>query len=431
MQVAIVGFGLEGQSALTYWQRLGATITVCDQDITKQVPVGIASQLGPAYLRDLSRFDVILRTAGIAPQVILQQNPGVEAKITTVINEFLRVSSTKNVIGVTGTKGKGTTSTLIAKMLEAAGKEVFLGGNIGLSPFDFLPRLTADSWVILELSSFQLIDIKRSTHIALCLMMVPEHLNWHLDMQEYITAKTQLFAHQTPQDIAIYFADNTLSHQVAGASPGAKITYYAPPGAYVKDGKICIDNHEICAVSELKLLGQHNWQNACAAATAAWQVIQSIDAIRNVLTTFTGLPHRLEFVRTLDDIDYYDDSYGTTPETAIVALQAFARPKVAILGGSDKGAPFDTLAAAVVENNVRHVIVIGNTAPQITEELQAAGYSNITPGGTTMTEIVAAARQVAKAGDVVLLSTACASFGLFLNYQDRGNQFKQVVDSLV
>lgn len=432
MKVAIVGYGVEGVSALHYWLEKGAEITICDEHADKPIPAGVQSQLGDSYLDNLDRFDVIMRTAGLAPHIILEKNPGVEARITTVINEFLRVSPTKNIIGITGTKGKGTTCTLTAKMLEAAGKEVFLGGNIGLSPFEFLSKLSPDSWVVLELSSFQLIDVKHAPHIAMCLMVVPEHLNWHADMPEYVEAKSQLFAHQQPDDIAIYFAENPLSHQIASHSPGKKLTYYAAPGAYVENDKIIIDTHEICDVSELKLLGRHNWQNACAAATAFWQVVQSPDVIRSVLTTATGLPHRIEYVRELEGVSYYDDSFGTTPETAIVALESFAQPKVVILGGSDKGVAFDELAQAVATNNVRKAIVIGQVAPKIIAELQAAGFpdEDIVPGGQTMPEIVQTARELAQPGDIVLLSTGSASFGMFENYKDRGEQFKAVVTSL-
>lgn len=430
MQVAIVGFGAEGQSALHYWQSQGADITICDANTNKDTPAGVQSQLGENYLANLDRFDVIVRTAGLKPSIILAQNPTVEPKITTVINEFLRVCPTKNVIGVTGTKGKGTTSTLTAKMLESAGKQVFLGGNIGISPLEFLAEITPDSWVILELSSFQLVDLKQSPHIALCLMVVPEHLNWHADMEEYIEAKANLFSHQQPSDTAIYFAESELSHNIVRNSPGKKLTYFAAPGAYVEDGKIIIDNQEICRTDELQLLGEHNWQNACAAVTAAWQAVQTPDAFRNVLTTFTGLPHRLEFVRELDGIKYFDDSFGTTPETAIVAMQAFTEPKVVILGGASKNAIYDGLVQAVLSNNVRHVVVIGDTGPVIAQELQAAGYTALSAGGTTMAEIIAAARNAAQPGDIILLSTGCASFGLFSDYKDRGNQFKQVVTSL-
>jgi UDP-N-acetylmuramoylalanine--D-glutamate ligase len=430
MHVAIVGFAHEGQSALHYWQSQGADITICDANTNKDVPAGVQSQLGEGYLDNLDRFDLIVRTAGLKPDIILAKNPTVKPKITTVINEFMRVCPTKNIIGITGTKGKGTTCTLTVKMLEAAGKKVFLGGNIGLSPLEFLSEVTPDSWVVLELSSFQLIDLKYGPHIAVCLMVVPEHLNWHADMEEYIEAKANLFSHQQPSDTAIYFADNELSHAIASNSPGKKITYFAAPGAYVENGKIVIDNQEICGVDELQLLGEHNWQNACAAVTAAWQAVQTPDAFRNVLTTSTGLPHRIEFVRELDGIKYFDDSFGTTPETAIVAMQAFKDPKVVILGGASKNAIYDGLVQAVLSNNVRHVIAIGDTGPVIAQELQAAGYTAVSAGGTTMSEIVAAARSAAQPGDIILLSTGCASFGLFSDYKDRGDQFKQVVTGL-
>ncbi|HJP96542.1 MAG TPA: UDP-N-acetylmuramoyl-L-alanine--D-glutamate ligase [Candidatus Saccharimonadales bacterium] len=430
-KVAIIGFGIEGQSALHYWQDQGAEITVCSNNANEQVPSTIATQLGPGYLHNLDRFDVIMRSAGIHPDILLRENPTIKPKITTVVNEFLRVCPTKNVIGITGTKGKGTTCTLTAKMLEAAGKKVFLGGNIGVSPFDFLAQVTPDSWVVLELSSFQLMDITHAPHIAMCLMVVPEHLNWHVDMPDYINAKSQLFAHQQPTDTAIYFADSPVSHQIVSNSPGKKITYYAPPGAYVDDDAIVIDNEEICQTSELKLLGKHNWQNACAAATAVWQVVKAPDAIRKVLTTFTGLEHRLEFVRELDGVKYYDDSFGTTPETAIVAMEALKEPKVVILGGADKGASYSGLAQAVKHANVRTAVIIGSTGAAIVAALKEVGFTSIVDGGTTMRAIVETARKAAQAGDVVLLSTGCASFGLFTDYKDRGNQFKQVVTQLL
>lgn len=430
MNVAIVGFETEGRLNYNYWKAQGADITICDQDPVKDIPAGVPSQLGDGYLQNLGRFDVIVRTAGLNPKLILAANAGVDRKITTAVNEFLRVCPTKNIIGITGTKGKGTTSTLITKMLAAAGKKVFLGGNIGTPPFEFLPQLTPESWVVLELSSFQLYDLKHSPHIGVCLMVVPEHLNWHNDMEDYIKAKAQLFVHQAPSDIAIYFADSEVSHQIAGTSPGAKIAYYATPGAYVDNGYITIDNQQVCSVEELRLLGQHNWQNACAAITAVWQVTHEIAPIRSVLTTFTGLEHRLEFVREVGGMQYYDDSFGTTPETAIVAIQALTAPKVLILGGSDKGATYDELAKAVLEENVRHVVLIGETAPKIELALRNVGFSSITSGGTTMNEIVRKAQAAAKPGDVVLLSTGCASFGLFENYKDRGNQFKTIVGAL-
>lgn len=430
MNVAIVGYGIEGRSALPYWLEKGADVTVCDQNTNVELPDGVKRQLGAEYLNNLDRFDVIVRTVGMHPKVILDKNPGVKDKITTNLDEFLRVCPTKNVIGVTGTKGKGTTSTLILKMLEAAGKHAFLGGNYGIPAFSFLPELTEDSWVVLELSSFMLYDIKHSPHIAVCLMVMPEHLDWHSDVEDYYNAKSNLFAHQNKHDIAIYFADNVNSHKIASRSPGSKIAYFAEPGAYVKDSNIMIDETILCKTDELKLLGKHNWQNACAAATAFWQVAQLPDAIRQVLTTFTGLPHRLEFVREADDVRYYDDSFGTTPETAQVAIEAFSAPKVIVLGGSDKGASYDELAKTVADSNIRKVVVIGKMADKITEALHKAEFTDITPGGNSMSEIVATCHAVAQKGDVVLLSTASASFDMFTDYIDRGNQFKAAVHDL-
>ena len=250
MKVAIVGFGIEGKSALNYYAKLGAQITVCDQDqsLASQIPSGVQAQLGPDYLDDLNRFEIVVRSAGIHPDIITKDNPNIKDKLTTVINEFLKVCPTKNVIGVTGTKGKGTTTTLITKMLEAAGEDVYLGGNIGLVPLDFLPKLTEKSWVVLELSSFQLSDIKHSPHIAVCLMVVPEHLNWHADMADYVAAKVHMFAYQNSSDIAIYFAENDLSKQIAAHSPGRKIPFYAEPGAHMLNDAIVMANEQFASL---------------------------------------------------------------------------------------------------------------------------------------------------------------------------------------
>ncbi len=333
MKVALLGFDTEGKVSYDYYKKLGAELTICDQKTDLEVPDGTATQLGDDYLNGLDQFDVLVRTAGMPPHLILEKNPGVGEKITTLVNEFMRVCPTRNVIGVTGTKGKGTTSTLIAQMLEAADKQVFLGGNIGVPPLTFLEKLTADSWVVLELSSFQLMDLQHSPHIAICLMVVPEHLNWHEDIDEYTGAKAHLFEQQSSDDVAIYFAENDLSQEIATAGAGRKVPYYRSPGAFVNGNMITIDGQEVCTTEELRLLGAHNWQNVCAAVTAVWQAgVHNLDAIRSVLTSFTGLEHRLEFVRHFENVDYYDDSFGTNPSTAIVAMRSFVQPVVIILG---------------------------------------------------------------------------------------------------
>src|SRR5487761_1124408 len=193
MKIAILGYDVEGRASYEYFASLGHQLTICDQKPDREIPEGATAILGEQYLDNLEQFDLLVRTPGLRPDKILAKNPTVAGKITSHINEFLRVCPTKNVIGVTGTKGKGTTTTLIAKMLEAVGKKVKLGGNIGTPPLSFLAELTPEIWVVLELSSFQLIDIKTSPHIAVCLMVTPEHLDWHTGANEYITAKQQLF----------------------------------------------------------------------------------------------------------------------------------------------------------------------------------------------------------------------------------------------
>lgn len=436
MKIATLGYDVEGRASYDYFAAQGHELTICDQNPATQVPDGVPTVLGEDYLDDLDRFDLLVRTAGLPPQKILDKNPGVAGKITTHINEFLKVAPTRNIIGVTGTKGKGTTSTLIAKMLEAAGKDVRLGGNIGLPPLTFLNELTPESWVVLELSSFQLIDLQRSPHIAVCLMVVPEHLDWHIDINEYTTAKSQLFARQTVEDTAIYYADNELSKQIAAHSPGHKIPYYTPPGASVQNGTITINDQTICRTDELKLLGQHNWQNVCAAVTAVWQTTQNVEALRSVLSSFAGLPHRLEFVRELDGVKYYNDSFGTTPETTIAAIQAFDKPIILIAGGYDKGADYNEMVSTILASNVKHVICMGVTGDKIADILEerkderCVTYTVWSPHNVAMADIVAAARKQVDPGDVVLLSTGSASFDMFKNYKDRGEQFMKAVRAL-
>jgi UDP-N-acetylmuramoylalanine--D-glutamate ligase len=433
MKVALVGYALEGHAAYQYWSKLGADITICDQDTNKQLPDGAKSQLGEQYLDDLDRFDIVWRTAGLNRDIILEKNPNIGEKITSTINEFLRVCPTKNVIGITGTKGKGTTSTLTYKMLQADGKDVYVGGNIGISPFDFLPKLTASSWVVLELSSYQLSDLQHSPKYAVCLVMAPDHLNWHKDMDDYILAKSHLFQQQTPSDTAIYYARSDDSRRIASYGSGLKIPYFADPGAYVQDGKILIAGKEICQTSEIKLIGEHNWQNACAATTVVWQVTQNVEAIRSVLTSFAGLPHRIEFVRELNDIRYYNDSFASNPEATTAALNALHELKVVIMGGFDRNLPLVDLAETVTahDKDIRKLVLIGASAKRFAGELDTVGFSNYEiDESTNMPEIVTHARSFAQAGDVVLLSPGFASFDMFKNFEDRGEQFKNAVEIL-
>lgn len=432
MKIAIVGYGLQGQSAYYYWRSPDNEITVCDRDESLELPEDVQGQLGVYYLHRLDRFDLIVRSPSVHPQDIVAQNSeDIISKVTTVTNEFMKVCPTKNIVAVTGTKGKGTTSTLIANMLDAAGMTVHLGGNIGIPPLDLLKNnIEPKDWVVLELANFQLIDLQYSPHIAVCLMVVPEHLDWHPDTDEYYNAKSQLFRHQSTDDYAIYNANNENSKRIASTGKAWKVPYMEKPGAIVEDGNIVIDDQIVCKASEIKLLGAHNLENACAAVTTVWKITQDIEALRNILTSFAGLEHRLELVLELNGVKYYDDSFGTTPETAIVAIQAFDNPKILILGGSDKGASYYDLAQAVKTSNVRKVLLIGEQADRIQDALTEAGFTDYQNGGDNMGEIINNAHSLAQNGDVVLLSTGCASFGMFKNYKDRGEQFQATVKEL-
>jgi UDP-N-acetylmuramoylalanine--D-glutamate ligase len=326
-------------------------------------------------------------------------------------------------------------------MLQEAGKKAYLGGNIGTVPLDFLDEVTPESWVVLELSNFQLIDIKHAPKVGVCLMLAPEHQDWHETVTEYYDAKKNLFAGQTEDALTIYNAVNEVSKRVASVSRGHLIPYFVPPedeqsatkdGAYVDGDAIFMQNTEVCKVSDVALLGRHNLENVCAAVAAVWQIIGgNIEAIKKVVQEFSGMEHRLEFVRELNGVKYYNDSFATTPEATIAAIKAFKQPKVVILGGHDKGIPFFDVVDEVVRNNVRQAIIIGDTGQKFIELFVERGFDKMTLGGNTITEIVNAAKNAAEPGDVVLLSTACASFGLFKNYKDRGNQFKQAVKELV
>jgi UDP-N-acetylmuramoylalanine--D-glutamate ligase len=435
MKIAILGFARDGQAAFDFFKTQGGhDITICDQDDTKVIPDGATAKLGDDHLKELDQYDKIVRTAGLHPRLIQEANPespDILEKVTGNIDLFYEHSPSQNIIGVTGTKGKGTTSTLISEMLKKAGKTVHLGGNIGIPALELLKEnIQPEDWVVLEQSSFQLIDQKHSPKIGVCLMVVPEHLDWHADLDEYIDAKSQLFIHQTPDDIAIYYTESETSEDIASASEGTLVPYYRSPGAEIKNGEVVIGEASICKTDEIKLLGKHNWQNVCAAVTAVWQIVQDREAAREVLTTFTGLPYHLELVREVESVRYYNDSFGTTPETAMVAIESFDQPKVVILGGSSKNSDYSALAELIAKSNIRCVITIGATADQIATNLQSKGYSQVKNGGSTMAEIVEAARAEARPGDVVLLSPACASFGLFTDYKDRGQQFTKAVQAL-
>ncbi len=437
MRIAILGYGAQGKAAYEYWNKLGSELTICDSNAALATPNGVQTKLGQDYLKDLAKFDLLVRTPALHPRDIVAANPdqpNILDKVTTVTNEFFKVCPTKNIIGVTGTKGKGTTSTLIAKMLEASGKKVHLGGNIGTPPLDMLKAgIQPNDWLVLELANFQLIDLKASPAIAVCLMVVPEHMDWHSDMNDYIAAKQQLFAHQSSSNAAIYYGLNPTSQHIASVSPGQKIPYMKHPGADVIENAVVIDGQTICKVDKLKLLGKHNWQNVCAAVTTVWQIDKNVEAIRSVITTFTGLEHRLELVRELNGVTYYNDSFASVPDATIAAIKAIDQPKVVIVGGFERGLDLTELTQAFVANQstISKVLCIGVTGSKVAESLKKAGFTNYeVVAEKSMNNIVKKTQSTAQSGDAVLLSPGFASFDMFKNFEERGLQFKEAVNAL-
>lgn len=433
MNIAIVGFDREGRASYEFLKDKGHTITICDQNDQVSIPAGVSSQLGESYLDELDAFDMILRTPSLHPAKILAANPNVGDKISSQTNLFFEHCPTKNIIGVTGTKGKGTTSTLISKMLEADGKHVVLAGNIGIPMLSRIHEITPDSWVVLELSNFQLIDLHHSPHIATVLMVVAEHLDWHEDMEEYIAAKQQLFINQSEEDVAIYYANNDNAVSIADASMGQQIPFFEAPGAFVENQTIQIDGQTICTLDEIALRGEHNWQNVCAAVTTVWQVTQNVAALKQAITSFTGLPFRIELRREVNGIRYYNDSFATGPGAAIAAMQAITEPKVLIIGGYDRMLDLGELAAAIRNNQstIRKVVLIGASADRTTEALKAVDYTNFTHcRAQDMPAIVASATAEAQPGDAVVLSPSFASFDMFKNFEHRGECFNDAVAKL-
>lgn len=451
-QTAILGLGIEGLTTAAYFLKHTVPFAVFDEKNEEQLQetggewesalrilkaAHIPLYLGkPITGKMLIPYDVIVRSPSILPL----KEPLVSLKksiITSQTKLFIENNPAK-LIGVTGTKGKGTTSSLIYEMLKNAGQDVYLGGNIGKPPFVFLDGLTKASVVILELSSFQLQDITKSPHISVMLMVTSEHLDYHKDTEEYVEAKRNIFRFQTSDDMAILNSDYPSTKQSEKIVKGviAYISRYQPvtTGCFVRNNKIILRDKgfekEILPITDVLLPGGHNLENICAATMAAFSAGVSLDDIRFTLRTFKGLEHRLELVREVNGVQYYDDSFSTTPETAIAAMQAFRAPEILILGGSTKHADFTELGRVIEEaKNIKAIIGIGAEWQKIKAKIPHF-TGTVIEGYISMQAIVDKAYEIARPGDIVLLSPACASFDMFKNYKDRGNQFQQEVSLL-
>lgn len=451
MKVAIAGYGVEGEENFKYWTDLGADITIFDEqeETAKPLPGGSKNRLGKGVFSDMNGYDLVIRTASLNPDKIKT-----DGKIWSATNEFFDKCPAP-IIGVTGTKGKGTTCSLIAEILRTSGKKVHLVGNIGVPALEVLPIIKSSDFVVFELSSFQLWDIKKSPETAVILMIEPDHLNIHKDMDEYVKAKSNIGRFQTAEDLMVYHPTNLLSAEAATISSAKKVKYMTPEGANIvipakagihksdwipnqvwDDGKgewVVIDGNIICDISEVGLLGPHNLENISAAITASWRYTKDINAIKQAVKRFKGLPHRIELVRELDGVKYYDDSYSPNPASTRAAVGSFDQPIVLIAGGFDRQLDFsDSLAKVISDKPVKKVILMGQTANKIAGILDDIGFKEYEVLKTDVfKDAVVLAKDSAVSGDVVLLSPGCPSFDMFKNFEERGEQFKKIVGELI
>jgi UDP-N-acetylmuramoylalanine--D-glutamate ligase len=404
LKVAVIGYGIEGQDAEKFLKSKGATVTILDKKDNEN------------YLDNLNEYQLIVRSPGVYPfkkELISASENNI--KIITPTQIFFE-EFTGKIIGVTGTKGKGTTSTLIYEILRSAKIDVHLAGNIGKSPLELLPVLTKDSYVVLEMSSFQLIDLLYSPHISVVLNITSDHMDWHKDQSEYINAKKNIVSHQTESDWAVINDEYEVPRSFSSLTKANIVTF----------NKIKLDEK---FKSDLILRGVHNHENIAAAVEVARILKVSEDLIIRTVKNFKGLVHRLEFVRDVNGVKYYNDSFATGPQPTIAAIKSFTEPETIILGGSDKGLDYQELGDSIeMQENVKNVILIGQIREQIKKHIKNKTVIDL--GFASMKDIVKTANNITEKGGVVILSPAAASFDMFKDYKDRGYQFKEEVNNL-
>lgn len=448
-KVAVLGIGVSNTPLIHMLLRAGVKVTACDKRDRKAFDgkiedlesLGAAVCLGEDYLDHLTGQDVIFRTPGMRPD-LPQLNDAVKAGsvLTSEMEVFFRVCPCP-IIAVTGSDGKTTTTTIIAELLKAAGKMVYLGGNIGKPLLPDAGMMEPTDFAVVELSSFQLMTMDQSPHIAVVTNLAPNHLDVHRSMGEYISAKENIFLHQGSNDRVILNADNEITRSFAGSAPG-RITFFSrreePEGTavFLREGIIFVrdDRGEraVLPTTDILLPGDHNVENYMAAIAAVNGLVPDA-TIRTFAASFSGVEHRIELTRTLHGVRYYNDSIASSPTRTMAGLKCFPEKVILIAGGYDKHIPFDDLGPAIVEH-VKRLILTGDTSSKIRAAVESAlDYGPETPiieEYHDFRDAVEAAYRAAQPGDVVLLSPACASFDKFKNFMERGNTFKRIVKEL-
>ena len=429
MKIAILGYGVEGKSAYDYLKRKNPKyeIDIFDQKSIDPTVNQVTNLLDINY----APYGAIVRSPSIPPEpirkkILADKNGSHDFNLTSGTQIFFDKCPAP-IIGVTGTKGKGTVSSMIKSILDAAGRTAHLVGNIGTPALDVLSSIKPHDIVVYELSSFQLWDIHRkSPSISVVLTIAPDHLDIHSDFEQYITAKANITAHQTEDDLFVYYANNEHSVAIADKSVAHKVAYPSESGAHIRGEDFYFGEQKICSAAVLNLPGAHNQENALAAISAVYHLVDH-QAIEQGLSNFKGLPHRLELVRTLEGISYYDDSFSSATPALEVAVKAFSSPIILIAGGYDRGLDYTELGVFLnSQSNLKKVILIGQTKTKIAQYLP----DNLYEFAETLESAVTSARSISAAGDVVLLSPGCASFDMFKDFKDRGEKFQTIVKGL-
>lgn len=440
-KVAIVGIGVSNRPLINMMVDLGANVVACD----KKTDIGdlecelrekkVELFLGDDYLNGIKGCDIVFRTPSLRPdnEYIENARKG-GAYITSEMGEFLKYCPCK-IFGVTGSDGKTTTTTLISEMLKEEGFNVFIGGNIGTPLFNQIEDMNKNDFAVVELSSFQLMDIENSPDVSVITNLSPNHLDIHKDMEEYINSKKNIFAHQDKDGIVILNRDNNITNSMINEVNGTVKTFSIKEQgcfSHLDGSSLVVDGNEVCEIEEVKLPGMHNIENLLTAFAAVSEQV-SINNMRKVAVTFAGVEHRIELVRELNGIKFYNDSIASSPTRTAAGLNSFNQKVILIAGGYDKKIPFDVLAEAGIEK-IKTLILMGKTKEKIRKvfekKMEEKGINIPIIEVASIEEAVEVSYNCAENGDIITLSPACASFDMFKNFEVRGNTFKEIVNNL-
>lgn len=448
-RVAVIGLGVSNLPLIDYFYSLGANAAFFDKRSIDKLDNEIIEKihkynfdlfLGEDNLKNLQGFSIIFRSPSCrpdTPEIVAEVQKG--AVLTSEI-EMLMQTCPGTIIGITGSDGKTTTTSLIYNIIKQSGRNCYLGGNIGFPLFTKVNQMTPEDVVVLELSSFQLMDMQISPHIAVITNISPNHLDIHKSYEEYIDSKKNIFKSQNSNDILILNYDNDITRQLKQEAKG-KVVYFSRKEK-LDDGiiydcekiKECKDKvrRHILSVKDINLRGVHNYENICAAIAATSSLVEP-EIQAKAIQEFKGVEHRLEFVREINGVKWYNDSIGTSPTRTIAGLNSFSEKIVLIAGGYDKHLDYTPIAKPIVDN-VSKLILMGATAPKIEEavkiSLEMQNKQMPIYHCSTLKETVQKAYEIANSNEIVLFSPASASFDLFKNFEDRGNQFKNLVNQL-